>query len=478
METQVNRVLWSVLTAVAVAASVTNAGAAETPPRLNVLYIIADDLNTDLGCYGNTIVHSPNIERLAARGVKFDRAYCNYPVCGPSRSSFLSGKRPDTTHVIDNETPLRVVMKDTVMMPEFFRRHGWLTQKVGKIFHTGDEHEDPPSWDLDIRETREAKEPPREQIVRELQTRGIILNADDANTWDGKVARKVLAMLEKAAADPNKPFFIAAGFRRPHAPYIAPQKYYDLYPLANMTWPQESPDQLRGIPSIALTYKVGAPTLPQDQRAEAMMSYYAAISFMDAQVGVLLDAMDRLKLWDRTIVVFQSDHGYHLGDHGGLWHKMTLFDNCVHVPLIVAAPGAQVGAVSPRLVELVDIYPTLADLCGLAPPADLEGTSFRPLLSDPKCSWKSGAFAVVGRRRDGEPVKSTKADSLTIDYMGRTVRTERYRYTEWPDGSAQLYDLDSDPHEQVNLANNSDAAATRAELAKLLHAGWKAAVPK
>jgi uncharacterized sulfatase len=245
-----------------------------------------------------------------------------------------------------------------------------------------------------------------------------------------------------------------------------------------MTWAQESPEQLRGIPPIAMTYKAGSPTLSQDERAEAMSSYYASISFMDAQVGVLLDAMDRLHLWDRTVVLFQSDHGYHLGDHGGLWHKMTLFENGVRVPLIVAAPGGKSGVVSPRLVELVDLYPTLADLCGLTPPTDLEGTSFKPLLSDPNRAWKSGAFAVVGRRRDGEPVGSTKADALTREYMGRSVRNERYRYTEWPDGSAQLYDLDADPREQINLADHPDTAATCAELAKLLHAGWKAAGPK
>jgi uncharacterized sulfatase len=245
-----------------------------------------------------------------------------------------------------------------------------------------------------------------------------------------------------------------------------------------MTWADEPPQHLRDIPPIALTYNVGSPALPQNERAEVMSSYYASISFMDAQVGVLLDAMDRLNLWDRTIVIFQSDHGYHLGEHGGLWHKMTLFEQCVRVPLIVVAPGVQAGIVSPRLVELVDIYPTLADLCGLTPPADLEGVSFRPLLSDPQRPWKSGAFAVVGRRRDGQPVRATKDDRLTLDYLGRTVRSERWRYTEWPDGSAELYDQDNDPREYVNLAEQPGAAGTRAELAKALHAGWKAALPK
>jgi uncharacterized sulfatase len=466
------------LIALVLAGSTSSLRAAEpSPPRLNVLYIVADDLNNDLGCYGHPIIRSPNIDRLAAKGVKFDRAYCNYPLCNPSRTSFLSGKRPETTRVIDNATPTRAVLKDTVMMPQFFRQHGWRSLKVGKIFHTSDECEDPPSWDKDIRETGEAKNPPADQIVRKLKGRGIILKAADSDTWDGKVARQAVAMLENAAGG-DKPFFIAAGFRRPHAPYIAPQKYYDLYPLAKISWPDEPTEHLRGIPPIALTYGVGSPSLPDDERAEVMSSYFSSISFMDAQVGVLLDAMDRLKLWDRTIVVFQSDHGYQLGEHGGLWHKMTLFEEGVRVPLIVVAPGVKAGIVSPRLVELVDLYPTLADLCGLSPPADLEGTSFRPLLGDPQRAWKSGAFSVVGRRRDGKPVGESKNDELTVSYLGRTVRSERYRYTEWPDGSAELYDQSRDPREYVNLANQPDAAATRAELTKLLRGGWKAAMPK
>ena len=208
------------------------------------------------------------------------------------------------------------------------------------------------------------------------------------------------------------------------------------------------------------------------------MLFRSAISFMDAQVGVLLDAMDRLKLWDRTIVLFQSDHGYHLGDHGGLWHKMTLFDNCVHVPLIVVAPGANAGAVSPRLVELVDIFPTFADVCGLKPPGDLEGMSFKPLLADPQRAWKSATFAVVGRPHGGLEKKGGNSEKLDVNYLGRTARTDRWRYTEWPDGTAQLYDEASDPHEYANLADDPQRAATRAELKTVLKAGWKGALPK
>src|SRR4051794_29740962 len=293
--------------------AVSSAARASDAPaaRLNILHIVSDDLNVDLGCYGHPVVRSPSIDRLAARGVRFDRAYCNYPVCNPSRTSFLSGKRPDTTGIVDNVTPTRTVLKDSLMLPQLFRQNGWRTEKVGKLFHTGDAFEDPPSWDFDMRETKESKQPPDEQVIRKVKGGGVVLDARDADTWDGKVARRAVERIERAVQG-GKPFYIAAGFRRPHTPYIAPRKYHELYPAARMTWPAE-PDHVAGIPPIALTYAPGKPGLPEERRAEVMSAYFASISFMDAQVGVLLDALDRLKLWDTTIVVFQSDHGYHLG---------------------------------------------------------------------------------------------------------------------------------------------------------------------
>jgi uncharacterized sulfatase len=453
------------------------ARAADLPPssQLNILHIVADDLNNDLGCYGHPVVKSPNIDRLAARGVRFDRAYCNYPVCNPSRTSMLSGKRPDTTRIIDNATPTRTFLKDSVMLPQFFRQHGWQTWKVGKIFHTGNRFEDPASWDYDLRETSESKEPPREQIVRRTPDRMIVLNADDAETWDGKLARRSIELLEKAVRE-GKPFYLAVGFRRPHAPYIAPQKYYDLYPPEKITWPAEPPDHLRAIPPLALTYRNGAEGLAEADRAAVTAAYFATITFMDAQVGLLLDALDRLRLWNKTVVVFHGDHGYHLGEHGGLFHKMTLFEESARVPLIVAAPGAKSGSVSPRLVELVDLYPTLADLNGLQPPSDLEGLSFQPLLADPNRPWKRAAFTVVGRDRT-RPLGNNNL-SLDLKYLGRSVRTERWRYTEWPDGQAELYDQDKDPREYVNLAEQPRYAATRAELKALLKDGWRSALPR
>jgi iduronate 2-sulfatase len=439
--------------------------------RPNVLYILADDLNTNLGCYGHPLVKSPNIDRLASRGVRFEHAYCNYPVCNASRTSFLSGKRPDTTGVVDNVTPPRTFLKDTVMLPEHFRRSGYTTIKVGKIFHTGKEFEDPRSWDVDIVENSTAKKPPDEQVLRKQGKSGVVLQADDADTWDGFVARKAVELMEKAAQG-NRPFFVAAGFRRPHSPYIAPQKYFGLYDPNQLTPRTGPPEHLKDIPDLALTYRLGEAKFPDKQPGETMAAYYAAISFMDAQVGVLLAALDRLKLWDNTIVVFHSDHGYHLGEHGGLWHKMCLFEETTRVPLIVAAPGKKPGAVSPRLVELVDVFPTLSELSGLSRPDGLEGSSFVPLLDNPQRDWKNATFTVVSR---GKNVAATKA--LDRAQMGRTVFTGRWRYTEWHDGSSELYDHDADPLEYVNLARDAGQSRVRDELRKLLHDGWKAALP-
>jgi uncharacterized sulfatase len=263
----------------------------------------------------------------------------------------------------------------------------------------------------------------------------------------------------------DKPFFLAVGFRRPHTPYIAPKKYFDLYPPVKMPVPDEPADHLSAIPRAAFTYKPGAKQPGPEAMRRGRAAYYASVSFMDAQVGVLLDALDRLKLWDTTVVVFVSDHGYHLGEHGGLWHKMTVFEESARVPLIVAAPGRAAGAASPRLVELVDLYPTLAELCGLPAPAGAEGASFAPLLADPWRAGKPVAYTEVSRA--GGLTATVKLD---WSLMGRSVRTERWRYTEWADGKqgAELYDHDADPREYRNLAADPRQAGVVSELKELL----------
>ena len=443
-------------------------------PRLNVLHIVSDDLNDNLGCYGHPIVKTPNIDRLAARGVRFDRAYCNYPVCNPSRVSFLSGLRPDTTKVVTNETATRAFVGDHVFLPELFRKNGYRSIKVGKLFHTGpgDKFEDPRCWDIDIRENNTAKKPPEKQIARKQGKGGVVLRAKDEDTWDGFVARRAVALLEETVQS-GQPFYVAAGFRRPHTPYIAPEKYFALYQPDTLEPRSGPPEHLAGIPKIALTYNLPkGDRFPTDRPGDTMAAYYAAISFMDAQVGLLLDALDRLELWDSTIVVFQSDHGYHLGEHGGLWHKLNLFEETTKVPLIVAAPGKK-PAVTRGLVELVDIYPTLAGMCGLKAPANLEGKSFAPLLDQPAREWKSAVFTVVSR--DGVSFQP----SLPYDprLIGRTVFDGRRRYTQWPDGTAELYDHQNDPYEYKNLAAESAQRTEVARMKKLLADGWKAGLP-
>jgi uncharacterized sulfatase len=439
--------------------------------RLNVLYIVSDDLNNNLGCYGHQVVQSPNIDRLAARAMRFDHAYCDYPVCNPSRVSFLSGLRTPTTQIVDLVTPTRSYLKDAVFLPELFRKNGYRTIKVGKIFHTGDDHEDPRCWDLDIRETRQAKNPPESQILRRQGPSGIVLRANDEDTWDGFVARKAAALMQEAASG-SAPFFVAAGFRMPHTPYIAPQKYYALYQPDKLK-PQYGPfEALTRVPEQALTYRLGInPKFPEDRPGDTLSAYYSAISYMDAQVGILLDTLDRLKLWERTIVVFHSDHGYHLGEHGGLWHKLSLFEECSRIPLIVATPTGNPGSTK-RLVEAVDIYPTLAELCHLPVPSNLEGTSFAPLLKDPNRDWKTAAFTCVSRPRE-------RGDSKFGDLstLGRTIFDGRWRYTQWHDNSVELYDHTSDPREYKNLADDAVYAGQLAAMKQRLHDGWKAALP-
>jgi iduronate 2-sulfatase len=436
------------------------ANEASAAARRNVIFICADDLNADLGCYGNRLVQSPNIDRLAARGVRFNRAYCQYPVCNASRTSFLSGRRPATTGIIDNATPPRTHLHDVVFLPQHFRMHGYRTMKVGKIFHTGDRFEDPLSWDIDVREGRQAKNPPAEQIVGRRGKHGIILNCDDAQTWDGYVARRGIEMLNESAAA-NQPFFLAIGFRRPHAPYIAPQHYHDLYPASAIPPLLEPHEHLAKIPKWALTYECGAERLTESERPDALGSYAASITFMDAQLGLILDAIDHRHLWDKTVVVFLSDHGYHLGEHGGLWHKMTAFEAGTRVPLIFAAPGQSSGIRS-QLVELIDLYPTLCELCDLPKPDGLEGRSLVPVLRNSNEISKPAAFTVVARRGAGG------GEKLDPARMGHSVRTARWRYTEWFDGTHELYDYDSDLYEYRNLANDPAHSQSVAELARLL----------
>lgn len=454
-------------------AAVTLAGAPSRAPqtlaaaKLNVLFLVADDLNTGIGSYGAP-VKTPNIDRLAGRGVRFDRAYCQYPLCSPSRSSFMTGRRPNATGVLTNpgRNPLSPNFREripaTVTLPQLFKQHGWFAARIGKLFHYGvpldigtGSLDDYKSWDLAINPRgRDRDGLDRVFSLVPGQFGGTLSwlsdEGSDGEQTDGIGAAEAVRLLERFGKE-NRPFFLAVGFYRPHTPYVAPKKYFDLYPADAITLPTLSADDKARRPEAAYrSAKKEQDAMSDAQRREATQAYYASTSFMDAQAGIVLDALERLGLSSRTVVVFTSDHGYHLADHG-LWQKMSLFERSTRVPLIIAAPGAKAGGhVARSPVELVDVYPTLAELAGLQAPEYLDGVSLRPMLDTPDHGVKDAAFSQV---RDGY-----------------AVRTARWRYIEWAEGAkgAQLYDMEGDPDETANLAQDARHAGTVAEMQRLL----------
>lgn len=435
------------------ARGVFGAAEAQNPPqKRNVLFMVADDLNTALGCYGHPVVQTPNLDKLAQQGVRFERAYCQFPSCCPSRTSFLSGRRPETTQVFENNVDPRTHLKDVTFLPEHFQEHGYFTARVGKIAHTL--FPDSITWNV-------SEDSPVPEPEDDGSDWGITKNKDEDEV-DGSTARRIIQLLEE---NKDKSFFIAAGFKKPHKPWIAPSKYFDLYPLEKIQRPGGSADDDRDIPAIALGPQ-GGKSKDDAEIRQRIAAYYACVSLVDAQVGVILDSLEQLQLRENTLIVFLSDHGHHLGEHGGLWAKGTLFEESARVPLIVAVPGKKAGVVSTRLVELVDLYPTLAELCGLPAPRGVEGTSFVPLLEDPRRPWKKAAFTTVRRERRQGIV------------MGQSVRTERYCYNEWGDEkTAELYDHQNDPHEYTNLVNVPEHAEQAARMRNLLREGWRGALP-
>jgi iduronate 2-sulfatase len=309
--------------------------------RLNVVFIVVDDLNNDLGCYGHGTVKSPHIDRLATRAMRFTRAYCQYALCAPSRCSFLSGLRPETTKVFDLQTVLRTRIPDVVFLPQLFRQNGYFTAGMGKVFHDTKQSDAEQSWDFyqdkmgeDAQEAAAVKKRyGYAQGKRPFEwTR---LDSAGDKTRDATTARGIARFIEVKART-GVPFFVAAGFHKPHLPWTAPAPYFDLYPPERVAIAPER--ALKDIPAIALMTELTGNPAPRS-RAEAMAAYYACTSFVDAQVGVLLETLDRLQLWDNTVVVLLSDHGYHLGDHEGLWAKLTAFEQAARVPLLIAAPG-------------------------------------------------------------------------------------------------------------------------------------------
>lgn len=458
--------------AAAALAAATPAFAQPAAERPNVLLIMADDLSDDISTFGHPLVKTPNLDRLAARGVRFTRAYVQFPLCSPSRVSMLTGLRPDTTRVYDLQTDFRAVLPSVVTLPQLFRRNGYVAARVGKIYHYGNPGQigtsgldDPASWDHTVnpRGIDKDEEPLLTNYTPQRTGFGSALAyysspaPDEAHT-DGKVATETIALLEQHR---DRPFFLAAGFYRPHCPFIAPQQYFDLYPLADIPAPSTTP-RAGDVPPPAWFTSPPHWGLDATQQREILRAYYASVSFLDANVGRLLDALDRLGLTEKTIIVFVSDHGYHLGDRGQ-WMKMTLFERSARAPVIVAGPGVTAaGAASDRIVEFLDVYPTLADLAGLEPPARLHGRSLTPLLREPSAAWNHPAVTQLRRG----PASDT--------FMGYSLRTERWRYTEWDHGARglELYDVAADPDEVHNLADEAahrdTVAALRRQLAQIV----------
>lgn len=439
-------------------------------PRRNVLFIAIDDLRPDLGCYGDARVQTPSIDALASRGTLFTRAYCQQAVCSPSRTSLLTGLRPDSTRVYDLKTHFRTTVPGVVPLPEYFKRAGYHTQSVGKIYHI----EDPPSWSA----------PHWDPDYTRTQYSGVPAwgapDVPDGELVDGLTTERAMELLG-TLSERSKPFFLAVGYRKPHLPMVAPKRYFDLYsPESIDLAPNGEPPE--DVPQLAMTdwgelrkYTDIPPTGPLSdaQARQIIRAYRACTSYVDALIGRLLARLDDLGLRERTAIVLWGDHGWHLGEHA-LWCKHTNFETATRSPLIVSLPGQRAaGATSDALVEFVDVYPTLCDAAELPHPEHLEGTSLVPLLDEPHRRWKTAAFSQYPRDLDGRP------------HMGWSMRTDRYRYTEWrtfddrpPETVAvELYDHQADPGENVNLAARPQSAELVTRLAAHLAAGWRAAVP-
>ncbi|GAB4457878.1 MAG: sulfatase [Armatimonadaceae bacterium] len=438
---------------------------------MNVVFISVDDMNCAAGPYKHPLVKTPNLDRLAQMGVTFEKHYVQFPLCSPSRVSLLTGLRPDTTRVYDLRKDFRTELPDVVTLPQLFMNNGAHSARVGKMYHYGnpgqigtDGLDDPASWNERVNPRGRDKDE-EDKVTNYTPKRGLgsalaFLAADgtDEEQTDGKVATESIRIIEQ---NRDKPFFLGVGFYRPHCPFIAPKKYFDMYPLDKIVLPDEKEDDWSDIPPIAAYTRPNHWDLSEQQRKETVQAYYASISFLDAQVGQVLDALERNNLMDRTVIVFWSDHGYALGEHGQ-WMKQALFEQQLRAPLIIAAPGIKgKGKTAVGVVESVDLYPTIAELTGLKPAGKLHGVSLVPMLNDPAKRVKEAAYSQVTRGQgQGKP-----------PIMGYSVRTERYRYTEWDGGKQgrELYDYRTDPQEYTNLATDSRHEKTAATMKTLLH---------
>jgi iduronate 2-sulfatase len=459
--------------------------------KTNVLLFCVDDLKPALGCYGDKLASSPNIDRLAARGVRFDLAFCNQSVCAPSRNNLMLGSRSTSLGIYNLDRNFRTAVPDAVTMTQHFMRHGYRTEAVGKILHTGHgNRDDAASWSVPtvvekVVEYLDPKNSDGGQLTREEAyftnqklgeirslPRGAAIEASDVPDSayaDGRIANEGIQRL-RAAKERGAPFFLALGFVKPHLPLAAPKKYFDLHPQSKFVLAPYQKDP-EGAPGYA--GKVGGEIVNYDPltveslhgeriQRELLQAYYACVSYMDAQLGRVLDELDRLDLTRSTLIVLWGDHGWHLGDHG-YWTKHTNYEQANRIPLVIVAPGtAKAGAATKQLAETVDIFPTLAELAGLPKPLGpqpMDGLSLVPVLRDPSARVRDHATHCYPR---GER-------------MGRAIRTEQHRLVEWkkpgaPSDTAEfeLYDYEADPLETKNLAASQPAvvAQLRAILAR------------
>lgn len=446
--------------------------------RPNVLFIAVDDLRPEKLASGSDVIRTPNIDRIAARGTAFDRAYCQQAVCSPSRSSLMTGRRPDATRVWDLDTHFRTALPDAVTIGQHFKSHGYFVQGMGKIFHGG--FDDPPTWSTPWRTPKAPHYATDEALALQAdpgnrdgrgRPRGPAFEAADVpdDTYlDGKVARLAATTLAELKGR-GEPFFLAVGMAKPHLPFVAPQRYWDLYDPARIHVPAfdrlpEGAPPFAGHTSGELRSYAGVPKqgpIPAELARRLRHGYYAATSYMDAQVGVILDALDREGLADDTVIVLWGDHGWQLGEHG-LWHKHTNFELAVRAPLLISVPGQRApGSRTNSLAEFVDIYPTLADACGLPVPAGLDGVSLKPVLDDPAATVRRVAISQYPRGP-----RETGGRSL----MGYSIRDDRWRLTLWRDRAdgtivaRELYDERDDPHETANVAGRPEHADLVARL--------------
>jgi len=463
----------------------------KNPRKMNVLFIAVDDLRPQLGCYGQKQIISPNIDRLAAQGLLFERTYCQQAVCAPSRASLLSGTRPDTTKIYDLNTPLRKAMPDILSLPEHFKNNGYETISIGKIYHHP--QDDRKGWSADpyragtfpegawkgrgyLTEKAFAQMEQYDKANPNMQGRGPAFEAADVSDSaypDGCNTDYAIKQLNRLK---DKPFFLAMGLYKPHLPFNAPNKYWDMYKPEDIKL-ADNPFVPKNAPTYATTnwgelrnyYGIPQEGPCSDELARQLIhGYYACVTYIDALIGRLLDELDRLKLSDKTAIILWGDHGWKLGEHAG-WCKHTNFELDTHVPMILSVPGMKnAGRRTRALTEYVDIYPTLCEVCGLAIPRHIEGLSMVPLLENPDRQWKKAAFSQYPRG----------------NIMGYTMRTKNFRYTEWRDRktgkvmASELYDHEKDPQENVNAVTQPEYKQDVQRLAVILKRGWRAALPK